>query len=443
MIWCQENKVLKQNVDLVHYEFETCRRHFNTLKFYPTDDGVHPKTLADSFYKAELFPTFNESLQYCQKLRQDNNLITYGDVLDATQCTNSYKRNKARLYVKFVASSSLFLKALHAHEHTAATAAAEAGPTDKASCRNETENATVGAGDGERIETGRAGDSSKTISQSSSTVDVFSTATVGANPAGAGGGKYDRAPTRRLDSVSEQQTTTQNTNHLSPNLHTDHHLPGAMNQPTLTETEDQATKSSAATGSLRHDAVTANAVETHRKNSNVFSGTIENGRKVLVRLYSNATELITGIFEKPHATSSSAPSGEGGQSKHLSRAPSRQDSRGTRVLNFFSRSYSRAPSFCEPEHPVTKPKTIEEEELLSGKASSRELSKEQDQNQPPQQRLSVGGLSALRKLDSGDNVPPVKSKRASLKIYTNGQFTHAFPARNCKVAAGFEDSPPS
>lgn len=110
MEWCSENKVLVgQTIEITHYEIEATRRHFVTLKFQPSDEGVHPKTLADSFHRAEVFATFNEALLFCQKLgKSSDSLVTFSDLLNAANSSSIFKRNKVTSYMKFVASSSLF-----------------------------------------------------------------------------------------------------------------------------------------------------------------------------------------------------------------------------------------------------------------------------------------------------------------------------------------------
>lgn len=110
LAWCTENKVLVgQTIELTHYEIEACRRHFTNLKFHPSDEGVHPKTLADSFHRAEVFATFNESLLFCQKLgKNSDSLLTFTDLLNAVHGTSIFKRNKVTSYMKFVSSSELF-----------------------------------------------------------------------------------------------------------------------------------------------------------------------------------------------------------------------------------------------------------------------------------------------------------------------------------------------
>ena len=110
LAWCSENKVLVgQTIELTHYEIESCRRYFSNLKFHPSDEGVHPKTLADSFYRAEVFPTFNEALLFCQKLgKNSDSLLTFTDLLNCVHGTSIFKRNKVTSFMKFVASSEVF-----------------------------------------------------------------------------------------------------------------------------------------------------------------------------------------------------------------------------------------------------------------------------------------------------------------------------------------------
>jgi hypothetical protein len=110
MEWCAANKVLVgQMVELTHYEIESCRRHFMTLKFKPSDEGAAQKTLAESFHRAEVFSSFNEALLFCNKLaRSPDALVTFTDMLNAANGSSFFKRNKVTSYMKFVASSELF-----------------------------------------------------------------------------------------------------------------------------------------------------------------------------------------------------------------------------------------------------------------------------------------------------------------------------------------------
>jgi hypothetical protein len=388
LLWCQENKVLKQNVDLVHYEFEACRRHFNTLKFNPNDGGVHLKTLANSFYQSELFPSYQEAYFYCQKLSDDPaELITYSDLLDATQAKNSYQRNKARLYVKFVASSEMFQNAVHAHE-------AHSSPSSSSSSSL----------------------NPKTL-HFSSTADILSSSTELSM-------KTDGKVMGRLDSVSENPSPPPS-HRQAP--HSNDSQPGG---------------------------------DSHTKPSNVFSGTIATGRKVLVRLYSNATDMLTGIFDHkggPAPSSSStttvtAPATvtvNSGSDHQPSRVTHRQESRG--FMKLFSRSYSRAPSFCDQPDPLAATATTatpSSHRAVGREGDSRhhphktsiesELwTEEKNSAQDRSHSITTSASAVLQKLESNEDVgnfPQVKSKRAALKIYTHGQFIHSFPARNGRVA---------
>jgi hypothetical protein len=117
MAWCAENKVLVgQMVELTHYEIEACRRHFVTLKFKPSDEGSAQKTLADSFYRSEVFASLNEALLFCNKLAKTPDcLVTFSDLLNAANGTSIFKRNKVTSYMKFVASSELFQSMAASH----------------------------------------------------------------------------------------------------------------------------------------------------------------------------------------------------------------------------------------------------------------------------------------------------------------------------------------
>jgi hypothetical protein len=109
--WCADNNVLSQMVELAHYEIETCRRYFLHLKLHPSDPGVNPKTLAESFHRAEVFASFSEALGFCQKLSRDStsaSLVTFADLLEALHGSSFFKRNKVSSYMKFVSSSDVF-----------------------------------------------------------------------------------------------------------------------------------------------------------------------------------------------------------------------------------------------------------------------------------------------------------------------------------------------
>jgi hypothetical protein len=117
MEWCAENKVLVgQMVEVTHYEVEACRRHFMTLKFKPSDEGVAQKTLANSFYRAELFASFNDALLFCNKLaKSPDSMMTFTELLNAANGSIIFKRNKVTSYMKFVASSDLFQSMATSH----------------------------------------------------------------------------------------------------------------------------------------------------------------------------------------------------------------------------------------------------------------------------------------------------------------------------------------
>jgi hypothetical protein len=125
MAWCAENKVLVgQMVELTHYEIEACRRHFVTLKFKPSDEGAAQKTLADSFYRAEVFASLNEALLFCNKLaKSPDSMVTFTDLLNAANGTSIFKRNKVTSYMKFVASSALFQSMAASHALALSSAA--------------------------------------------------------------------------------------------------------------------------------------------------------------------------------------------------------------------------------------------------------------------------------------------------------------------------------
>jgi hypothetical protein len=421
LIWCQENKVLKQNVDLVHYEFETCRRHFNTLKFSSSDSGVHYKTLTDSFYKAEIFPSYQEALQYCQKLKNNGigingragvigaEQITYSDLLEATQCKNSYRRNKARLYVKFVSSSEIFQNALQAHEAQVQREAAQ-GQAHEAQVQSEVSHESHHHHHSEPPPS-LSSSNPKTLFISSSSVSTSTLDSLGTSSSSSTDGhtpstsKY--LSVRRLDSVSENQEPN------APHPHSGLDHPGA-------------------------------------KSHHVLADTLATGRKVLVRLVSNATEMITGIFEstsKGGGASTVAPTAVA-SSGGAHRVAHRQESRG--FMKLFSRSYSRVPSFCEQPDSTSASTAAVAAAHTTSEGHSRKTSIENEVW--TEERNSIlgggGGTSAsvaarnavllLQKMESNEemgNCPQVKSKRASLKIYTQGQFIHSFPARNCRVSA--------
>jgi hypothetical protein len=127
MAWCAENKVLVgQMVELTHYEIEACRRHFMTLKFKPSDEGVAQKTLADSFHRTEVFASLKESLLFCNKLaKSPDSLVTFTDLLNAANGSVLFKKNKVTSYMKFVASSEVFksMASAHALDMSSATVA--------------------------------------------------------------------------------------------------------------------------------------------------------------------------------------------------------------------------------------------------------------------------------------------------------------------------------
>lgn len=110
MEWCANNNVLGgQTTEIEHYEIETCRRYFLTLKISPSDHGVNIKTIAESFYRAEVFPSQSDALQFCQKLvKPGDTIVTFNDLLDCLHDKTFYKRNKMASYMKFVATSDLF-----------------------------------------------------------------------------------------------------------------------------------------------------------------------------------------------------------------------------------------------------------------------------------------------------------------------------------------------
>jgi hypothetical protein len=111
--WCAENQVLSQAAELAHYEIEACRRYFYQLKLTPSAPGVNPKTLAESFHRAEIFASFNDALGFCQKLSRDSScLVTFTDLLDALHGSSFFKRNKVSSYLRVVASSNLFTSSL-------------------------------------------------------------------------------------------------------------------------------------------------------------------------------------------------------------------------------------------------------------------------------------------------------------------------------------------
>jgi hypothetical protein len=110
LLWCEENKVIgsSNSIPLDHHEVECYRRYFDSMKLSETDRGVHPQTMAESFLRAEIFPTLIDALSFAQKLRSDSeSLVLYSDIIDATQCRSNYKRGKMRAYIKSVATSEL------------------------------------------------------------------------------------------------------------------------------------------------------------------------------------------------------------------------------------------------------------------------------------------------------------------------------------------------
>jgi hypothetical protein len=125
MEWCAENKVLVgQMVEVTHYEIEACRRHFMTLKFKSSDEGAAQKTLANSFYRAEVFASLNDALLFCNKLaKSPDSMVTFTDLLNAANGSIIFKRNKVTSYIKFVASSDLFQSMATSHALAMASAA--------------------------------------------------------------------------------------------------------------------------------------------------------------------------------------------------------------------------------------------------------------------------------------------------------------------------------